>query len=251
MMMMISSVDAIELRAQRGEEMLGYEERAWIEERYREVSVTVLGVLTGSVLFGGLAVVGGVLGKSELVGCVEYWLSAVVIELVLVTVGVSMWVGRRRMLKGVIGVDRESHVVFRAGLELDGHEVMACQDVLAAWTKGSWGTRLSEKLAGRFPGVKLPSGWFGELVWVTFRRDGTVKATSSEVSRVVRGVGRSGWVDCSLVGPPPVWEEYVEPGLSATLGLVEHELAHVPLCRMFPTMTDDAQHLMMASFDVH
>lgn len=248
---MISSVDAIELRAQRGEEMLGYEERVWLEERYREVSVSVMGPLLGSLAFGGLVVAGGVMGKSEAVGWVIYWLSAAVIESVLVAMGVVVWVGRRRMLTGVIGVDMENHVVFRAGLEMYGHEVMACQDVLAAWTKGSWGTKLSEKLARRFPGVKLPGGWFGEVVWVTFRKDGTVKATISGVSRVVRGVARGRWIECSLVGPPPVWEEYAEPGLSATLGLVEHELAHVPLCRMFPTLTGDAQHLMMASFDVN
>jgi hypothetical protein len=248
---MISSVDAIELRAQRGEEMLGYEERRWLGGRYREMSASVWGPLLGSVLFGGLVVVGGVWGKSEVVGWVIYWMSVAVIESVLVVSGVVVWVGRRRMLKGVICVDRENHVVFRAGLELGGHEVMSCQDVLAAWTRGSWGTRLSEKLEGRFPGVKLPGGWFGELTWVTFRRDGEVKATISGVTRIVRGVARGRWTECSLVGPPPVWEEYAEPGLSATLGLVEHELAHVPLCRMFPKMPGDAQHSMMASFNVH
>jgi len=242
---MIMSVDAIELRAKRGDEMMGSEGRSWLAREYPEVGVLVWGPLVGSVVFGGLVGVGWVLGR----GGVFYWLTAVVVELALVLMGVVVWRGRRRMLTGVIGVDMENHVVFRAGLELFGHEVMSCEDVLVTWTRDRWGTRLSKKLEGRFPGVKLPSGWFGEIVWVTFRRDG--KVAMSDVNRVVCGIPRSQWVECFLLGPPLAWEEYEEPGLSATLGLVEHELAHVPLCRMFPTMTHGAQHLMMASFDVH
>lgn len=248
---MVASVDAIEHRAQVGEAMLGDEERKWLEGRYREVSWGALGPLIGSAALGVLAVVGGVYGRGDLVGWVIYWVSVAILESVLVLMGISVLVGRRRMLAGVIGVDVESHVVFRAGLELSGHEVMSCQDVLAAWTEGSCGVRLSEKIARRFPRVHLPGGWFGALTWVTFRRDGTVKATVSGVTRIVRGVARGRWIECSLVGPPLAWEEYEEPGLSATIRLVEHELAHIPLCRMFPTMTGDAQHFMMASFDVH
>jgi len=253
--MVILSVDAavtrIELRAQRGAKMLGKAERKWLRGRYREVSWGVVGPLVGAGILGALVIVGGMYGKSEAVGWAIYWLASAMLESILVMMSVVVWKGRRRMWEGVIGVDTGNHVVFRAGLELEGHEVMSCQDVLAMWTKEGWGARLSEKLERRFPKVKLPGGWFGELVWVTFRRDGTVTARLSGVTRVVRGVARGQWVEVSLVGAPSSWEAYEEPGLSGTLGLVEHELAHVPLSRMFPSMPNDAQHLMMKSFDVH
>jgi len=186
----------------------------------------------------------GFFGEASFNGKLVFWISSSMMAFIFALGLFVQVLSRIRVRNMVFAVDIENSIAYRYGKELgDIDRGRAKGKIVKELTDGKWVEILALKFKEVFPYEDYNKLW-SPLTFVTFRRYGNVIARVGNARLVVRGVEHGRWVEVSILIDG---KGIVRP---SCIGLVLHELSHVPLSRMFPNMSNDQHHNIMENLGV-
>lgn len=219
----------------------GMDEEEFLDREYPMFKAGMLVPIIAAALVVIAMVLVGLWGDAPREGMIVFWVATAGMEAIFLSGLLLQLLSRHHVRRNVFYIDTVNAIAYRYGRGLNKLDRRRADEIIDRLRAKNSVMSAALQFEIRFPNEQKGE-WWSPLTFVTFRREGGVTATVGRVRRVVRGVARGRWTEVSII----LNDDGRGVNRETSIRLIIHELAHVPISRMFPRLSTEGHHNLMS-----